>query len=188
MQLVQTKSLRASALLTALVIAGAGSLVACGTYGVSSSASQQPQDASLEPASVQESQRSSSLKGDQNPQFFVGTYDEIVGPSSPNAPQDQAVQRTLGKPVDSKPSALGADAPPRIEVDFSQFRQLLLPDDIPPIYDPLLVPGKSAGLGPRGLVIGVSINGQSRAYPVSILALREMVNDVVGGVPILVTW
>jgi hypothetical protein len=40
----------------------------------------------------------------------------------------------------------------------------------------------------RELVIGVEINCESRAYPVGPLNRREMVNDVVGGVPILVTW
>ncbi len=40
----------------------------------------------------------------------------------------------------------------------------------------------------QDLVIGVAINGESKAYPVGTLNFREMVNDVVGGVPILVTW
>ena len=37
-------------------------------------------------------------------------------------------------------------------------------------------------------MIGVAINGESKAYPVGPLNFREMVNDVVGGVPILVSW
>jgi hypothetical protein len=37
-------------------------------------------------------------------------------------------------------------------------------------------------------VVGVSINGDARAYPVAILSGREIVNDTVGGVPIAVTW
>jgi hypothetical protein len=41
---------------------------------------------------------------------------------------------------------------------------------------------------PNDLVMGVSINGDSRAYPVRYLRWREMVNDEVGGIPILVTW
>lgn len=37
-------------------------------------------------------------------------------------------------------------------------------------------------------VIGVSINGDARAYPLQTLTLHEIVNDVVGGVPIAVTY
>ena len=37
-------------------------------------------------------------------------------------------------------------------------------------------------------IIGVSINGDHRAYSVPFLSSREIVNDVVGGEPIAVTW
>ncbi len=37
-------------------------------------------------------------------------------------------------------------------------------------------------------VIGLVIDGDARAYPVSVLTTREMVLDEVGGVPVLVTW
>ena len=38
------------------------------------------------------------------------------------------------------------------------------------------------------MVMAVEINGEARAYPISVLNSREIVNDVVGGRPILVTW
>ena len=38
------------------------------------------------------------------------------------------------------------------------------------------------------LVIGVSINGDARAYPINMLSEHEIVNDVVGEKPIAVTW
>ncbi len=37
-------------------------------------------------------------------------------------------------------------------------------------------------------VIGVSINGKSRAYPLMILKVHEIANDTLGGVPIAVTY
>ena len=37
-------------------------------------------------------------------------------------------------------------------------------------------------------VIRVSINGDHRAYPINILSVHEIVDDVVGGVPVAVTW
>ena len=41
---------------------------------------------------------------------------------------------------------------------------------------------------PTEFVIGISINGESRAYPVNILSRHEIVNDTVGGVPVAVTF
>ena len=37
-------------------------------------------------------------------------------------------------------------------------------------------------------VIGVEINGESRAYPLSTLHVHEIIHDELGGVPIAVTW
>ena len=74
--------------------------------------------------------------------------------------------------------------------DFSldSFRQLLSRDGITPIYDPKFVFAAKASFGDNDLVMGVTINGESKAYPVGMLNFREMVIDEVGGVPILVTW
>ena len=66
--------------------------------------------------------------------------------------------------------------------------QLLPRDGIPPIYDPVFVSWDEAIIDPEELVMGVEINGDARAYPVGVLRSREMVDDVVGGVPVLVTW
>ena len=75
-----------------------------------------------------------------------------------------------------------------VKVDPNQFLSLLPRDGIALIYQPRFSPGRLAGLDPGELVMGVEINGDIRAYPVGPLTRREMVNDVVGGVPILVTW
>ena len=48
--------------------------------------------------------------------------------------------------------------------------------------------GRSPFILPRDLVIGVAAGGQARAYPLSILNWHEVVNDTIGGVPVLVTW
>ena len=37
-------------------------------------------------------------------------------------------------------------------------------------------------------VLGVSLNGDHRAYSVRILSRHEIVNDVVGELPVAVTW
>jgi hypothetical protein len=38
------------------------------------------------------------------------------------------------------------------------------------------------------VVMGVEFNGDARAYPVGLLSSHEIVNDMVGGRPIAVTW
>lgn len=37
-------------------------------------------------------------------------------------------------------------------------------------------------------VVGVAINGEARAYPISLLTVHEIINDTLGGVPIAVTY
>jgi len=70
----------------------------------------------------------------------------------------------------------------------SAYDQRLSRDAIPPIYAPQFVAAVDAPLQPAELVIGLVIDGEARAYPVTALNRREMVNDVVGGTPVLVTW
>ena len=67
----------------------------------------------------------------------------------------------------------------------------LLPrDGIPAILNPtfLTVEEASETMISEELVLGVSFNGDSRAYSVPFLSSHEIVNDTVGGVPIAVTW
>jgi hypothetical protein len=66
----------------------------------------------------------------------------------------------------------------------------VLPKDaIPAILSPSFDEGdKAAWLSGQDAVIGVEIDGDSRAYPVATLSRHEIVNDRVGGMPIAVTW
>ena len=62
-------------------------------------------------------------------------------------------------------------------------------DGIPSIDDPQFVPvSEASDLGATEPVIGLVINGDARAYPLRILTWHEIVNDVVGGVPVAVTY
>ena len=62
-------------------------------------------------------------------------------------------------------------------------------DGIPSIDDPKFVPvSEMSDLGPNEPVIGLTLNGDARAYPLRILTWHEIVNDVVGGVPVAVTY
>jgi len=49
-------------------------------------------------------------------------------------------------------------------------------------------PGESFFLEEEDLVIVVSLNGETKVYPHAILDWHEVVNDVVGGIPVAVTY
>ncbi len=63
-------------------------------------------------------------------------------------------------------------------------------DGIPALTNPTIVPadGADAFLLPEDLVLGVVVNGEARAYPHALMWWHEIVNDVLGGRPILVTF
>ena len=83
----------------------------------------------------------------------------------------------------------GTTSEVRYALEVGGSLHTLIPrDSIKPIYEPTFISPAEAALMNADLVIGLSLNGDSRAYPVHILRRREMVNDVVGGVPILATW
>jgi hypothetical protein len=77
----------------------------------------------------------------------------------------------------------------RVPMESDIFNPTLLPyDGIRPIYEPEFAPANEAPLEDDELVIGISLNGEAKAYPITVLRSREMVNDELGGNPILVTW
>ena len=68
------------------------------------------------------------------------------------------------------------------------FRQLLPRDAIMPVYEPTFVEAARALWSNETEVIGVEIDGEAKAYPVSFLSGRELVVDDLAGIPILVSW
>ena len=81
--------------------------------------------------------------------------------------------------------------------DFSQtsvsFDEILSggppKDGIPSIDDPQFVAvSEHQDLASTEPVVGLSINGDARAYPLRILTWHEIVNDIVGGVAVAVTY
>ncbi|MGP1396460.1 MAG: DUF3179 domain-containing protein [Inquilinaceae bacterium] len=62
-------------------------------------------------------------------------------------------------------------------------------DGIPSIDEPSFSPvGAVTDLAPTEPVLSLEIDGDARAYPLRILIWHEIVNDVVGGVPVAVTY
>lgn len=68
------------------------------------------------------------------------------------------------------------------------IHQLISRDGILPIYEPEFVPADRSSLIEDELIIGVAWEGQAKAYPITVLRAREMVNDELAGIPTLVTW
>ncbi len=71
-----------------------------------------------------------------------------------------------------------------------QIITILGKDGIPSIDNPQFLAREEADnqMLETERVIGVSINGDHRAYPLNLLSRHEIVNDTVGGVPLAVTW
>ncbi|MEE8144445.1 MAG: DUF3179 domain-containing (seleno)protein, partial [Kiloniellales bacterium] len=78
----------------------------------------------------------------------------------------------------------------KTSIDFDEILSGGPPKDgIPSIDNPKFVPvSEMHDMGPLEPVIGLVINGDARAYPLRILTWHEIANDVVGGVPVVVTY
>jgi hypothetical protein len=63
-------------------------------------------------------------------------------------------------------------------------------DGIPPIDEPRFETPAEASqwIDPREPVVVLTVNGETRAYPLQILTWHEIVNDNLGGVPVSVTF
>ncbi len=69
-----------------------------------------------------------------------------------------------------------------------QIYRAIRKDGIPAIFAPKFVAAGDADLPDNEGVIGLKIGEDARAYALSLLDGHEIVNDVVGGKPVAVTW
>lgn len=90
------------------------------------------------------------------------------------------------------PGMIGASRPIHLESRSTTLHlvDVLSKDSIRAIDDPVFLSADEASsrLNGRDFVLGMSIANEQRAYPTAILSSHEIVNDVVGGVPVAVTW
>lgn len=61
-------------------------------------------------------------------------------------------------------------------------------DDIPALVNPAFGSVDEAGFEPEGHVIGVTLHGQSRAWPIPVLNWHCVVNDTLAGEPLLIVY
>ncbi len=93
-------------------------------------------------------------------------------------------------PAETPLPATGTAAADEREVDSFEIVTLLPKDAIPAIDHPAVISATAADeqLRASDLVIGVSIGDEHRAYGVAFLSGHEIVNDMLGGTAIAVTW
>ena len=86
------------------------------------------------------------------------------------------------------PAAIGSGTDPTT-LDL-RIVTVLGKDSILAILNPKFIDSVSAVAQMDSLewVLGVSINGEHRAYSLNLLSRHEVVNDTVRGTPIVVTW
>lgn len=63
--------------------------------------------------------------------------------------------------------------------------------NVPPLLNPKAVANRSIEtnyLGTRDLVAGIEVNGEKRAYPLKLLVHHEIVNDTLGGKPVVISY
>ncbi len=104
---------------------------------------------------------------------------------------------TLGDAGIDAPTAGSRDFQPQLEtisINLNEVVTLLPPDAIPAVLperaQDIMVSAAeadAAGIDQSVHVLGVEINGESRAYPIPFLSRHEIVNDTVGGRHIAVT-
>jgi len=110
------------------------------------------------------------------------TGDPGPGGSQNEGPVEPSEPTPLGSIVGS---GTNPDVFPMSRIQFGGVPK----DGIPALTDPRWVGASSATyLSDSDLVLGVSINGEARAYPHNILWWHEIVNDHLGGKQISVTY
>ena len=70
----------------------------------------------------------------------------------------------------------------------AEFQQLLPRGQIASVDTPRFVPASEARLPPEAWVLGVSVDGQARAYSLNLLNRHEIVNDRIGEKAFAAVW
>ena len=105
--------------------------------------------------------------------------------------EEQVIPRIGGRSP-NEPVAINGDETWKPEITEPRYdiMTVLGYDAIPAILDPEFATAAEAHdwMAPSEQVIGLSLNGEHRAYSIPLLSRHEIVNDTVGGKPVAVTW
>ncbi len=121
--------------------------------------------------------------------LILGTILAVtLGTSEDRSPTPEE-ERTAAR--EREPTERGGSGRPSdlTQLTEDDLTRVLTPDSIPAIDEPTFVSTAEADfLAAREPVVALEIDGDARAYPVQIMVWHEIVNDVVGGVPVAVTY
>ena len=120
----------------------------------------------------------------------IGTREATLLPTQKPTPSPASKPTALAE--NSEPGSSGAQStriPPDKYADL-EIVTLLPRDAIPAIDNPQFLSSAEADqfYDPNELILGVTFDGDARAYSVPFLSGHEIVNDTVGGEKIAVTW
>ena len=122
---------------------------------------------------------------------LVGCAGETDVPTSTTAPTAAPVPTSTPVAASTpSPTVAPTETASSTGIGPEDIIAILPIDAIPAILDPQFLSAASAEdqMDNAEQVIGVSINGDNRAYPINMLSSHEIVNDMVGGEAIAVTW
>jgi hypothetical protein len=116
-----------------------------------------------------------------------------AGGSGEQAGVSVALGQVASSPREKVASALDDPTAPGLPRPLVDMRRVVSggppPDGIPAIDEPRFTRAAAVDwLDGREPVLALTVDGESRAYPVQILIWHEIVNDTVGGVPVAVTY
>ena len=166
-----------------LLLAAAALLAACGSDS-------QPEPAPATGTPVATAQASPTVTAEPTPSPAPATPTPAASPTLTPTPPGREFE---DDEVDTARS-LERNFPKidlsRRAVSLAEIRSVIPRDAIPAIDEPrfLGLDEASEWLAPEAPVIAFERNGDARAYPLEILTWHEIVNDVVGGEPVIVTY
>ena len=107
--------------------------------------------------------------------FACGTSSEDAGGPTLTAPPETPAPTAAATTTDASDDDISAS----YQRD-SRFVPLDNPD--------FIAADEAVFLDADDLVLGLTIEGESRAYPISMMTYHHIVNDTIGGRPILITF
>jgi len=111
----------------------------------------------------------------------------VLGTVACGAPSDDASRPTLTAQPETLAPTAAATTTDASDDDISASYQR--DSRFVPLDNPDFIAADEAGfVDAEDLVLGLTIAGESRAYPISMMTYHHIVNDTIGGRPILITF
>ena len=100
-----------------------------------------------------------------------------------------AIASRPSTPSNPTGAVLEAGGPAFDPIRAVEIQSILPRDAIPALIKPAyMTPSQASDINNQEEVIGVVVDGDARAYPLSTLSAHEIVDDDIGGQPVAVTW